>query len=94
MRIVEWLDKHLSSPMYIDLARVQFAEREERRLSLNRELSGEDAQHCMERVQRRMMLGDTVWIPPMFNREVEFKKWKRRHRARSKVHDINQKKEA
>lgn len=70
----------VSTDFSICLARVQLEERVHRRESLERELSGKDAQECLDRVRRRMTLGDSVWIPPMYNREETFRAWKRRHR--------------
>ncbi len=74
-----------SAPLAIDLARVQWTVREERRQALDREQSGKDAAECVARVKRRMQLGDTVWVPPMYGREAAWKAWCRAHRIRATV---------
>lgn len=76
--VVDWL--FAAPPMAISLDRVQLAEREERRASLDREHSGRDAQECFDRVSRRMRNGDKDWIPPMYSRAKAFKAWRKKHR--------------
>lgn len=80
---------------HIDLARVQWAEREERRASLDRELSGPDSQECIARVRKRMAEGSSTWIPPMFGREEAYRAWRRKHRRRLRnVSNIDERREA
>jgi len=69
-------------PLYVDLARVQYEERTERRAALDRKLSGRDAQQCLARVRRRMTEGDSAWLPPMYGRAEALAAWKRRHPSR------------
>ena len=76
-------------PETIDLARVQWQVREERRAELERGLSGMDARACMARVRRRMVEGDSVWLPPMHGRDKAFRAWKLRHRSWRNVADIS-----
>ena len=86
--IREWFTRLFHPPQKIDLARVQWQVREERRAALERELSGMDARACMARVRRRMQEGNGVWVPPMYGREAAFKDWKRRHRIRGNGKNI------
>lgn len=70
-----------NAELQIDLARVQWAEREERRATLDRETLGDLAsQKCRARVISRMTEGDKVWIPPYYNREKAYRKWLKRQR--------------
>lgn len=79
----EWLRNFFRvEPLHIDIARVQLEERQARREGLDRELSGRDSQECLERVRRRMALGDSVWIPPYFRGDESYKTWRHRHRRR------------
>ena len=76
-----WIDRFFSGgEQHLDLARIQWAEREERRARMELELSGKDAQDCVERVKKRMRLGDSVWMPPMYARSEAYRVWRRKHR--------------
>jgi len=86
----EWITNLFCvGPLYVELARVQYEERIERRAALDRGLSGRDAQQCLARVRRRMTEGDSVWLPPMYGRVEALKAWKRRHPNRRRDAVIN-----
>ncbi len=66
--------------MKISLARIQLEERVLRREALERDLSGKDAQECLARVRRRMIVGNRVWIPPIYNPYQSYLAWRKKHR--------------
>jgi len=90
MKLIEWYLERLQdllsvlSPVpefSISLARAQLEERRERRERLDRDTASDgDSQECIARVRRRMVEGDTNWIPPRYNADVKYREWRRTHR--------------